>query len=72
MFLLETVHWVFYLEVFYLFLKVGILEEVSGEDLNRIYISFPGVSFDLLMCQNEHINGSGSFSGQFHLQRMSP
>lgn len=35
-------------------------------------VSFPGVSFDILMSQDEHIEGSGSFSGQFHLQSVSP
>ena len=53
------------------FLKVGILEAVSGEDLHRIFISFSGMSINTLIHQNEHMEGS-SFYGQFHLQRMSP
>ena len=49
---------------------MGILGEASGKDL-KIFISFPGVSFSMLIHQNECIVGSGSFSGQFHLQRIS-
>ena len=41
---------------FICFLKSGILGKVSGEDLNRIFINFPG-----LIHQNEHIV-SGSWS----------
>ena len=37
------------LRVFICFLKVGILGEISGEDLLRIFISFPGVSFRVLV-----------------------
>ena len=48
--------------VFICFLKAGILGEVSGEDLNRIFISLIA-----LIHQNEHMEGSGSFSGQLHL-----
>ena len=33
------------LRVFISFPKLGIIEKFSGEDLNRILISFPGVSF---------------------------
>ena len=33
------------LEAFLSSLQVGILGEVSGEDLSRIFISFPGVIF---------------------------
>ena len=57
--------WVLCLKGFFLicFLNLGILREVSGQDLNRIFISFPGVSFDMLMPQNEAIEGSRSFSG---------
>ena len=33
------------LERFYLFPKQGIIGEVSGEDLNTIFISFPGKPF---------------------------
>ena len=61
----------FVLRVFICFLEVGILEEVSVEDLNRIFISFPGVSINMLIHHNECIEWSGSFSGLFHLQRMS-
>ena len=32
-------------EGFISLLQVGFLGEASGEDLNRIFISFPGVSF---------------------------
>ena len=49
----ERGHWVLCLRVFVCFLKAGVLGEVSGEDLNRIFISFPGVSFNTLMPQNE-------------------
>ena len=35
---------------------MGILGEVSGEDHNRIFISFLGVSFTILMHQNECVN----------------
>ena len=35
----------FVLRVCIYFLKAGVLGEVSGEDLNRIFISFSGVSF---------------------------
>ena len=41
----------FVLRIFIYFLKAGILEEISGEDL----INFPGVSFNLLIHQNECI-----------------
>ena len=34
-----------YLFLFICFVKAKILGEVSGEDLNRIFISFPSVSF---------------------------
>ena len=34
----------FVLRVFICFLKAGILGEVSGEGLNRIFLSFPGMS----------------------------
>ena len=61
----------FVLRVFICFLKARILGEVSGEEHNRIFISFPDVSFNILIHQNEHIR-SGSFSGQLPLQRMSP
>lgn len=49
----------FALRVFMCFLKMGIL----GEVLNRILVSFPGLSFDMSMHQNKHIEGPGSFSG---------
>ena len=45
----------FVLWVFISFLQTGILGEVSGEDLSRVFISFPGMSFNMLMHQNEHI-----------------
>ena len=45
------------------FPQVGILGEVSL----RIFLSFPGVSFNMLMHQNECVVGLGSFSGQLHL-----
>ena len=48
------VHWVLCLKGFIYFLKSGILGKVSGEHLNRIFISFPGVSFSMLINQNEH------------------
>lgn len=41
--------------VFICFLKAGILREVLGEDLNRIFISFPGVSFNMMIHQNEQV-----------------
>ena len=34
----------------------------SGEVLNRIFISFPGVSFNMLIHQNVCIDGLGFFS----------
>ena len=37
----------FVLRVFICFLKAAILGEVSGKDLNRIFISFPGVFFNM-------------------------
>ena len=43
------------LRVFICFLKAGILVEVSGEGPMRIFNSFPGVSFNMLMHQNEHM-----------------
>lgn len=49
-------HWVLVLKGFYL--KAGILGVVSGGDLNRIFISFPGVSFNMLTHQSEHIDHS--------------
>ena len=36
----------------------GILGEVSGEDLNRTFINFLGVSFNILIYQNVHTGGS--------------
>ena len=48
-------------------LQVGILGEISGEGLDRIVIRLPGVSFNMLIRQYECIEGSGSFSGQYHL-----
>lgn len=56
----------FILRVFFCFLKAGVLREVSKEDLNTIFNNFPGVSFDMLMCQNEHIREFGVFSGELH------
>ena len=44
----EHVHCVLCLKVFIGFLKAGILGEVSEEDLNGTFISFPGVSFNKL------------------------
>ena len=40
------------------FLEAGLLGDVSGEGLSRIFISFPGVSFNMLMHQNENIGHS--------------
>ena len=62
----------FILSVFICFLKAKILGEISEEDLNRIFISSLGMSFNMLIHQNKHIKGYESFSGQFHLQRMPP
>ena len=65
-------HWFLCLKGFYLFPKGrNFSGGFSGEDLNRIFFSFLGVSFNILILQNEHV-GSKSFFGQFHLQRMSP
>ena len=47
----------FVLRVFTCFLKAGILEE----DLNKIFTSFLGVSFNMLIHQNEHVR-SGLWS----------
>ena len=47
------------LKGFYLFFRDGILGEISGEGLNRIFISFPGVFFNMLICQNECIGEFG-------------
>ena len=58
--------WVLCLKIFICFLHI--LVEVSRDDLNRIFISFSGVSFNKLMHQNEYIAHSPV---QFHLQRMS-
>ena len=41
--------------------KVEILGDVLGEDLNNIFIRFPGVPFNMLIHQNEHTEGSGPF-----------
>ena len=41
----ELTHWVFCLEAFISLLQARILEEVSGEDFRRLFISSPGVSF---------------------------
>ena len=51
--MLEKAHtWPFVLRVLTYFLKVGVLGEVSGEDLSRIFTSFPGGSFNTLMPHN--------------------
>ena len=39
----------------------GILGKISGECLNRIFISFSGVSFNILIHQNVCVEGSGLF-----------
>ena len=57
--------------VVFFFPKGRILGDVSGEDSNRIFISVPGVCFNMLIHQNKRREGSGSFFGQFHLQRLS-
>lgn len=48
----------FVLRVFICFLK-GILGEVSEEGVNRIFSSCPGVSFNMLMHQNEPVGEFG-------------
>ena len=49
----------FVVRVFIYFLKTGVLGEVSREGLNRIFNSFPGVSFKTLMHLNEYIREFG-------------
>ena len=46
------------------FLSLGLT--ASGGGLSRTFISFPGVFFDMLMCQNERKEGPGSLSGQLY------
>lgn len=39
-------HWrILFVKGFYLFPEAGILGEFSGENLSRIFVSFPSVSF---------------------------
>ena len=52
-------YWVFVLRVFIGFLKAGVLGELSGEGLNRVVNSSPGVFFTVLMHQNELIGEFG-------------
>ena len=49
----------FVLRLFIFLWLAGILGEVSEKGLNRIFISFPSVSFNMLICQNVLIEGSG-------------
>ena len=49
------------LEAFYLFLASWNPSKVSGKSLNRIFINFLGVSFNMLIHQNVCIEGSGLF-----------
>ena len=63
-------HGSFVLRFFIFFWQAGIPGQVSENGLNRIFISFPGVSFNMLIHQNMHIEGSGLFSGWFYFQRM--
>ena len=39
--------------ILFFFFKARVLGEISGEGLNRTFISFPFVHFDVLMHQNE-------------------
>ena len=64
----KNMHWVLCLKGFYLFSK----NKTLRRDLRGIFISFPSVSFNMLMLQNECVERSGSFSGQFHLHRIAP
>lgn len=52
----------FVLKLFISLWPAGILGEVSGEDLNGIFISFLGMSFSMLIHQNVCVKGSGYFS----------
>ena len=46
----ESVKWIVCLEAFNLSLEAaGILGKILGEALNKIFISFPGVSFNLFI-----------------------
>ena len=57
----ESVPWVLW-RVLICFLKVRAFGEVSGKDLNRIFLSFPGVSFNVLIHQNV-LRGLGPTDG---------
>ena len=53
----------FALRAFISLLQAGIL----GEGFSRIFISFPGVFFNMSMNKNECIEGPGSLFGQLCL-----
>ena len=56
----------FVLRLFIFHWPAGILGKVSGEDINRMFIIFPIVSFNMLIHQNMGMEGSALFSGQFY------
>lgn len=64
--------WSFVLRIFTCFLKAGTLREILGKDLNRIFNSFPCVLWYADSPKWVYIEGSGLFSGPFHLQQMLP
>ena len=58
MLLRESAHWAFVLKVFIFLLWV----RISAEGFSRIFTSFPGVSLNMLIHQNEHIEEFGDHS----------
>lgn len=62
---------IFVLRVPTCFLKVGVLGDVSEEGLNRIFTSFPGVSFNVLIHRNQCIGNLESLSGHFTVLLLS-
>ena len=58
----ESICGSFVLRLFIFHWPAGILGKVSGEDINRMFIIFPIVSFNMLIHQNVCMEGSGLFS----------
>lgn len=65
----NSAFWVLCLKGCTFFLRLRTLEEVDFIGSVPIEFSFPGGAFDVLMQKSEHTEWSGSFSGEFLLQK---